>query len=42
MLSSDNNNQFNCIVDEKPTKRNVLIKLAPINAKWHSIGNGIQ
>ena len=28
-------------LDEKPTKHDVLIKLAPIDAKWRSIDNGL-
>ena len=42
MLSSDDNNYFNCMLDEKPTKRDVLIKLAPIDTLWRSIGNGLR
>ena len=32
----------NVFLDEKPTKYDVLIKLAPIDAKWRSIGNGLR
>ena len=30
------------MLDEKPTKHDVLIKLVPTDTSWHSIGNGLR